>query len=275
MKKMGVRFTLNLAVIGVAVSLGTALAGGDSQDDFYGNFSDPIVQAQQQTAARVSSGVSDRVAQNMMPKTEDIVANVGNFIGGIQGVVSIDDMSNRTSNTAVAMPSLSVSRGRQDPGQQNNSGRQQQRDDGSFMPQVDIGQVIDSALQSVSPQMHNQMSDRITDRALTSLERGSDSMTAARRNVRNGIMYGRFRDIYPFASNNYRAAIMPHAITSMINQIQPYRFPDRFRSRMMPRTIRTMSDQIKQRQKAYMQEGIMGNPNFPDFPDAFYQGRMQ
>ena len=38
----------------------------------------------------------------------------------------------------------------------------------------------------------------------------------------------------------------------------------------MPRTIRTMSDQIKDRQKEYMQEGIMGNSNFPDFPDSFY-----
>jgi hypothetical protein len=274
MKRIIVRFALfNIAVIGgVAVSLGTASAGGDSQRDFV---VDPMIQVQQQTSAQVSRGVSDRIAQEVMPSVEEIMNGAESAIGGFRGFAGTP-RSEVFRGGGIGSQGRSVQYDSYDSGggRDSSGGRSGTSQDDSLMPQVNIGRVIDDALQSVTAERHNEMSDRITKRALTGLESGSNSMVSARRVVRDGIMYGRFRDIYPFASNNYRTFIQPYAINSMINQIRPDRFPDRFRSRMMPKTIKTMSDRIKPQQKAYMQEGIIGNPNFPDFPNEFYQGRV-
>jgi hypothetical protein len=51
----------------------------------------------------------------------------------------------------------------------------------------------------------------------------------------------------------------------MISQIQPWNFPIRFQNAMMPAMAPYVSQSIKPRQMAYMQQGIMNNPNFP-FP---------
>jgi hypothetical protein len=67
-----------------------------------------------------------------------------------------------------------------------------------------------------------------------------------------------------YASAAYRTAIQPYAVQGMMNLIRPYEFPAKFRGMMMPAMVPVLSSQIKEQQLKFMQEGVAGNPSFPN-----------
>jgi hypothetical protein len=99
--------------------------------------------------------------------------------------------------------------------------------------------------------------------------------------VRDQIMTNRVNDISRMGQATFRPMIQPGAVQSMISQIQPWNFPYRFQSAMMPAMIPMVSSPIKQQQMAFMQNGIMsqGFPNvqlpMPAFgPQGMYNNMM-
>jgi hypothetical protein len=76
-------------------------------------------------------------------------------------------------------------------------------------------------------------------------------------------MPGRMMEtMYQYASNTYRQSIQPQMVQSIIANLRPWDFPDYFKGTMMPLMVGRMSDQIKQEQVNFMQEGIE-DPAFP------------
>jgi len=140
---------------------------------------------------------------------------------------------------------------------------------GSLMPTVDLGRVVWQGVQGLPQQQQQYGAMTMANQNLNQLNQGmSNGMSPIyqmRNNIRNQIMGNRISDISRMGQRMFMPMVQPGAIQSMISQIQPWNFPSRFQNAMMPNMAPYVSQSIIPRQMAYMQQGIMNNPNFP-FP---------
>jgi len=137
---------------------------------------------------------------------------------------------------------------------------------GVGMPMLDLRQVVMQGISSLQQPQRDQLGMNMAYQNLQGMASGSSPVNQIRNSVRDSIMTSRVASISPMGQGTFRPMIMPGAVQSMISQIQPWNFPARFQSAMMPAMIPVLSPQIKQQQMAYMQQGIMNNPNFPNVP---------
>jgi hypothetical protein len=139
----------------------------------------------------------------------------------------------------------------------------------SLMPTVDLGRVVSQGVQGLPQQQQQYGAMTMANQNLNQLNQGmSNGMSPIyqmRNNIRNQIMGNRISDISRMGQRMFMPMVQPGAIQSMISQIQPWNFPSRFQNAMMPNMAPYVSQSIIPRQMAYMQQGIMNNPNFP-FP---------
>lgn len=140
---------------------------------------------------------------------------------------------------------------------------------GMPMPSVDMRQVVSQGVRSLPRQQQMYGAYNMARQNIGQLNQGmSNGMSPIyqmRNSIRNQIMGNRINDISRMGQSTFRPLIQPGAVQSMISQIQPWNFPIRFQSAMMPAMAPYVSQSIKPRQMAYMQQGILNNPNFP-FP---------
>ncbi len=140
----------------------------------------------------------------------------------------------------------------------------------SNMPVVDMRRVVWQGVQSLPQQQQQNGAMAMSNQNLSQLNQSmSNNMSPIyqmRNSIRDQIMGNRMSDISRMGQSTFRPMIMPGAVQSMISQIQPWNFPSRFQSAMMPAMIPMVSAPIKQNQMAFMQQGIMNNPNFPNVP---------
>ena len=137
------------------------------------------------------------------------------------------------------------------------------------MPMLDLRQVVQQGIQTLPQQQRYNGAIGMANQNLSMLNQGMGSgmspINQIRNSVRDSIMTTRVGQISPMGQATFRPMIQPGAVQSMISQIQPWNFPYRFQSAMMPAMIPMVSAPIKQRQMSYMQQGIM-NSNFPNVP---------
>jgi hypothetical protein len=134
------------------------------------------------------------------------------------------------------------------------------------MPMLDLRQVVIQGMRSLQPQQRDQLGMNMAYQNMQGMGSGSSPFNQIRNSVRDSIMMSRVADISRMGQSTFRPMIQPGAVQSMISQIQPWNFPSRFQSGMMPVMIPILSAPIKQQQMAYMQYGIMNNPGFPNVP---------
>jgi len=139
----------------------------------------------------------------------------------------------------------------------------------SLMPTVDLRRVVWQGVRGLPQQQQQYGAMSMANQNLNQLNQGmSNSMSPIyqmRNNIRNQIMGNRMSDISRMGQRMFMPVVQPGAIQSMISQIQPWNFPSRFQSAMMPNMAPYVSQSIIPRQMQYMQQGIMNNPDFP-FP---------
>jgi len=136
----------------------------------------------------------------------------------------------------------------------------------SDMPVVDLRRVVWQGVQGLPEQQRYTGAAAMANQNLQGLGSGTSSIAQLRNNIRNQIMGSRINEISRMGQSTFRPMIQPGAVQSMISQIQPWNFPIRFQSAMMPMMVPFVSQPIKPQQMAYMQQGIMNNPNFPNVP---------
>jgi hypothetical protein len=140
---------------------------------------------------------------------------------------------------------------------------------GGTSPMLDLRQVVWGGMQGLPQDQRYSGAMNMASQNLGQLQQGmmsgSSPISQIRNAVRDSIMTSRVSDISRMGQSTFRPMIQPGAVQSMISQIQPWNFPIRFQSAMMPAMIPTVSAPIKQRQMAYMQSGIMNN-GFPNVP---------
>jgi hypothetical protein len=145
----------------------------------------------------------------------------------------------------------------------------------SLMPTVDLRRVVWQGVRNLPQQQQQYGAMSMANQNLNQLNQGmSNSMSPIyqmRNNIRNQIMGNRINDISRMGQRMFMPMVQPGAIQSMISQIQPWNFPSRFQSAMMPNMAPYVSQSIIPRQMQYMQQGIMNNPNFP-FPRSSMMG---
>jgi len=134
------------------------------------------------------------------------------------------------------------------------------------MPVVDLRRVVSQGMQTLPQQQQMYGAYNMANQNIGQLYQGMSPINQIRNNIRNQIMGSRISDISRMGQSTFRPMIQPGAVQSMISQIQPWNFPIRFQSAMMPNMVPVLSPWIKQRQMSYMQQGIMNNPNFPNVP---------
>lgn len=137
---------------------------------------------------------------------------------------------------------------------------------GGGMPTLDLRQVVQQGIQRLPQQQRYYGASNMANQNLAQLGNGMSPLNQIRNSVRDSIMVNRVNDISRMGQATFRPMVQPGAVQSMISQIQPWNFPYRFQSAMMPAMIPMVSGPIKQRQMAYMQAGIMNNPYFPNVP---------
>ncbi|MCW5200807.1 hypothetical protein VU07_03215 [Desulfobulbus sp. F4] len=135
-----------------------------------------------------------------------------------------------------------------------------------MMPMIDLRQVVWQGMRSLQPTQRDQLAMGMANQNMQGMGNGTSPFNQIRNSVRDSIMMNRVSDISRLGQSTFRPMIQPGAVQSMISQIQPWNFPARFQSGMMPMMIPVVSQPIKQQQMAYMQQGIMNNPNFPNVP---------
>lgn len=140
---------------------------------------------------------------------------------------------------------------------------------GGYSPMMDLRQVVWRGIQGLPENQRSSGAMSMASQNLSQLQQsmmsGSSPISQIRNAVRDSIMTSRVSDISRMGQSTFRPMIQPGAVQSMISQIQPWNFPIRFQSAMMPAMIPVVSAPIKQNQMAYMQYGIMGN-GFPNVP---------
>ncbi|WP_417909038.1 hypothetical protein [Candidatus Electronema sp. PJ] len=134
------------------------------------------------------------------------------------------------------------------------------------MPMLDLRQVVMQGMRSLPQQQRDQLGMNMAYQNMQGMGSGMSPFNQIRNSVRDSIMMSRVADISRMGQSTFRPMIQPGAVQSMISQIQPWNFPSRFQSGMMPMMIPILSAPIKQQQMAYMQYGIMNNPGFPNVP---------
>jgi hypothetical protein len=137
---------------------------------------------------------------------------------------------------------------------------------GGEMPILDLRQVVRQGISSLQQPQRDQLGMNMASQNLQGMAGGMSPVNQIRNSVRDSIMMSRVASISPLGQGTFRPMIMPGAVQSMISQIQPWNFPARFQSAMMPTMIPILSQPIKEQQIAYMQQGIRNNPNFPNVP---------
>lgn len=138
------------------------------------------------------------------------------------------------------------------------------------MPMLDLRQVVQQGIQRLPQQQRYNGATNMANQNLAMLNQGMGNgmspINQIRNSVRDSIMMNRVNDISRMGQATFRPMVQPGAVQSMISQIQPWNFPYRFQSAMMPAMIPMVSAPIKQNQMAFMQAGIMNNPYFPNVP---------
>ncbi len=138
------------------------------------------------------------------------------------------------------------------------------------MPMIDLRQVVQQGIRRLPQQQRYNGATSMANQNLAMLNQSMGSsmspISQIRNSVRDSIMMNRVNEISRMGQATFRPMIQPGAVQSMISQIQPWNFPYRFQSAMMPAMIPMVSAPIKQNQMAYMQAGILNNPYFPNVP---------
>jgi hypothetical protein len=256
--KKTIKVALGLSVI-CLVAAGSAWAGGSNPGDMgMGNVGvNPMM-----------GGMNPMSSGFNMPVNPNSLA--GTYAGaGVQ--------SGYNSGMNSGMPG-GIGMGGTMPG---NSGMQQQ----GGMPMLDLRQVVMQGIQTLPQQQQYNGAIGMANQNLSllnqSMGNGMSPVNQIRYSVRDQIMTNRVNDISRMGQATFRPMIQPGAVQSMISQIQPWNFPYRFQSAMMPAMIPMVSSPIKQQQMAFMQNGIMsqGFPNvqlpMPAFgPQGMYNNMM-
>lgn len=156
-------------------------------------------------------------------------------------------------------------------------GGMQPQGGGGTSPMLDLRQVVWGGMQGLPQDQRYNGAMNMAGQNIYQLQQnmgsGSSPINQIRNAVRDSIMTSRVSDISRMGQSTFRPMIQPGAVQSMISQIQPWNFPIRFQSAMMPAMIPTVSAPIKQIQMQFMQSGIMNNgfPNVPLPAPAFGQ----
>lgn len=246
MKKVSV--VLGTALVCLAAS--SAWAGGwEDPNDMY-SYSNSGMSANQigmNSSPGMSSGFTMPVNPNMLAST---------YAGGGMGM----GMMPSSSSSMGMMPSMGMGMMGGGMGSGYPSGGS------TDMPVVDLRRVVMQGVQTLPQQQQVNGAYNMATQNLQTMSGNMSPIYQMRNNIRNQIMGNRINEISRMGQNTFRPMIQPGAVQSMISQIQPWNFPIRFQSAMMPQMVPIVSQPIKQRQMAYMQQGIMNNPNFPNVP---------
>ncbi|WP_420209189.1 hypothetical protein [Candidatus Electronema sp. JC] len=224
-------------------------AGGAPGGMGMGTFSDDSVPG---------AGNMGGMGMNPVPGNMGMMNNTGGFnpmmSGGFSMPVDPNSLANNYSNMGGSYPG---GMGGYPSGGMNGGGG---------MPMLDLRQVVQQGIQRLPQQQRYNGAANMANQNLAQLGNGMSSINQIRNSVRDSIMMNRVGDISRMGQATFRPMVQPGAVQSMISQIQPWNFPYRFQSAMMPAMIPMVSAPIKGRQMAYMQAGIMNNPNFPNVP---------
>jgi hypothetical protein len=242
---------LGTALVCLAVS--SAWAGGWEDPNDMSSYSysyDNNQIGMSNSPSGMSSGFTMPVNPNMLAST---YAGNGMMPSSSMGMGSM-------SGGMGMMPSSSMGMGSSYPSSGSSS---------SLMPTVDLRRVVWQGVRGLPQQQQQYGAMSMANQNLNQLNQGmSNSMSPIyqmRNNIRNQIMGNRMSDISRMGQRMFMPVVQPGAIQSMISQIQPWNFPSRFQSAMMPNMAPYVSQSIIPRQMQYMQQGIMNNPDFP-FP---------
>ena len=267
MKKVSV--VLGTALVCLAAS--SAWAGGWEDPNDMSSYSyDNSQMGMNNSSAGMSSGFNMPVNPNMLANTYAGggmmgggmgMPNMGMMGGGMMPTMSSSSMGMMGSGMGM-MPSMGGGMGMSSSYPSSGSSS-------SLMPTVDLRRVVWQGVQGLPQQQQQYGGMALANQNLSQLNQGmSNGMSPIyqmRNSIRNQIMGNRINDISRMGQSTFRPIIQPGAVQSMISQIQPWNFPSRFQSAMMPNMAPYVSQAIIPRQMAYMQQGIMNNPNFP-FP---------
>jgi hypothetical protein len=228
-------------------------AGGAPGGMGMGTFSDDSVPG---------AGNMGGMGMNPVPGNMGMMNNTGGFnpmmSGGFSMPVDPNSLANNYSNMGGSYPG---GMGGYPSGGMNGGGG---------MPMLDLRQVVQQGIQRLPQAQRSNGAMNMANQNLSQLSQGMGNgmspINQIRNSVRDSIMMNRVSDISRMGQATFRPMVQPGAVQSMISQIQPWNFPYRFQSAMMPAMIPMVSAPIKQNQMAYMQAGIMNNPNFPNVP---------
>ncbi len=242
----------------VSAVLGTALICLTASSAWAGGWEDPNDMNSydmNQIGMNSSSGMSGSFN---MPVNPNMLAS--NYAGG--GMMPSSSMG---SSSMMPMPSMGMG-GMMGGGMGMSSGYPYPSGGSADMPVVDLRRVVSQGMQTLPQQQQMYGAYNMASQNIGQLYQGMSPINQIRNNIRNQIMGSRISDISRMGQSTFRPMIQPGAVQSMISQIQPWNFPIRFQSAMMPNMVPVLSPWIKQRQMSYMQQGIMNNPYFPNVP---------
>lgn len=259
----------------VSAVLGTALICLAASSAWAGGWEDPNDMNSydmNQIGMNNSSGMSSSSSVFNMPVNPNMLAGTyagsGMMPSSSMGMMSMPSSGMSGSSSGINMPinpSMMPSMGM---GGSYGMGSSYPYPSGGSadMPVVDLRRVVSQGMQTLPQQQQMYGAYNMASQNIGQLYQGMSPINQIRNNIRNQIMGSRISDISRMGQSTFRPMIQPGAVQSMISQIQPWNFPIRFQSAMMPNMVPVLSPWIKQRQMSYMQQGIMNNPYFPNVP---------
>lgn len=176
------------------------------------------------------------------------------------------------------------------PGPAMDMASQQASTDSSGSQQMDLLQIVEESIQTLPAQQRNQLAKQMTDGrklllpeqavpSLTDQEREELARSMVSRNlpllkeingqkdsgvidpdpaintimkkIQERIFKDSYANIAQNGQNTYRALMQPQVVQRMINNIRPWEFPTRFKGKMIPVLLPTISEQVS----AQMQDG--------------------
>ena len=78
----------------------------------------------------------------------------------------------------------------------------------------------------------------------------------------NRMMNSIYNNMFQYGATAYRPVLQPQMVQTVIGQMRPWDFPNKFQQQMMPTIVAQVSSQIKGLQLQQMQQGIMDS-SFP------------
>ena len=123
----------------------------------------------------------------------------------------------------------------------------------SLIPQLELRDTINRAMESLSSLDRDQLAQGMVGRNVPQLmegEMGDISITDTVGQVMTKVRDQMFQDIHAsisqYGQTNYRPYMQPQVIQTMISAIRPWDFPNRFKSQMIPVLSPSVGEQIKE-----------------------------